>query len=195
MAAPGALWIERTGDRVLDLVDNVLRSAHLESGTSQLEGVPVKLGEFGREVLNGLADLALQKVQRISLQIEGDDGIVPMDRQLVSMVLDNLLINAIKYTGQGGKLQLVIRPAPALVTIEVRDREPGMTSDRAARVFGKFSRLAAGAAEKGSGLDPWTAKKVVELHGGDIWVTRTPGEGPAFTFTIVPQTGSLDATD
>lgn len=66
-APPGALWIERTGDRVLDLVDNVLRSAHLESGTSQLEGVPVALGEFGREVLNGLADLALQKVQRISL--------------------------------------------------------------------------------------------------------------------------------
>lgn len=70
-----------------------------------------------------------------------------------------------------------------------------MTSDQAARVFGKFSRLAAGAAEKGSGLGLWTAKKVVELHGGDIWVTPTPGEGPAFTFTIVPQTGTLHAAD
>lgn len=118
-----------------------------------------------------------------------------MDRQLVSMVLDNLLINAIKYTGQGGEIRLVIRPAPALVTFEVRDSGPEMTSDRAARVFGKFSRLATGASEKGSGLDLWTAKKVVELHGGDIWVTRTPGEGSAFTFTIVPQTGTLDAAD
>ena len=109
-----------------------------------------------------------------------------MDPQPVSMVLDNLPTNAIKYTGQGGELQLVVRHVPALVTFEVRDREPGMTCDRAARVFGKFSRLAAGAAENGSGLGLWTVKKVVELHGVDIWVTGTPGEGPAFTFTIVP---------
>ena len=99
------------------------------------------------------------------------------------------------HTGRGGEIQLVIRPAPSLVTFEVRDSGPGMTPDQAARVFGKFSRLAGGATEKGSGLGLWTANKVVELHGGDIWVTSTPGEGSAFTFTIVPQIRTLEPAD
>jgi signal transduction histidine kinase len=105
----------------------------------------------------------------------------------VTLVLDNLIDNAIKYSPQGTEVKLSIEAAPAgHVTIAVRDSGPGIQPELAPRLFGRFVRGDATDARRvyGYGLGLYVARQLVRAMGGEIWVDSQPDNGSRFAFTL-----------
>jgi signal transduction histidine kinase len=107
----------------------------------------------------------------------------------MGQVVNNLLANAISYNRENGQVVIkVIRQGP-MVRVDVTDTGIGIEPDEHNRIFDRFYRAHidrgdSGPIQRGSGLGLAIARTVIERHGGDIWVTSTPGEGSTFTFTL-----------
>jgi signal transduction histidine kinase len=103
----------------------------------------------------------------------------------VKQVLLNLLSNALKFTPEGGRVEVRARVVDGMAEISVTDTGVGIAAEDQEAVFEEFRQV--GTAEKkaeGTGLGLALSRKFVELHGGEIWVTSQVGAGSTFTFTI-----------
>jgi signal transduction histidine kinase len=97
----------------------------------------------------------------------------------------NLLSNAVKFTPSGGKVEVSSAQQNGEVLVSVADTGPGIAPEDRKRVFEEFQQTELGAEEReGTGLGLALSKKLVELHGGRIWVESEPGKGSTFTFTL-----------
>jgi signal transduction histidine kinase len=103
----------------------------------------------------------------------------------VRQVVDNLLVNALKFTPEGGTVALSARARDGGVEVTVRDTGPGIPEAERQKIFEKFYQIK-GASIGGVGLGLAICKAIVELHGGRIWVDSEPGGGAAFHFTLPP---------
>lgn len=176
---------EQAAKRLGALVTDILDIAKLESGTMTLTPA------------SGPADALLATVQRLysvpaegkSIKLEaiaGTAGELTCDTRLVERVLMNLVGNAMKFTPSGGRITLTAKGAPgADVEFSVQDTGPGIPADKLDAVFEKFKQLDRDAAKRaGYGLGLSICRKIVDLHGGRIWVESKVGEGSRFAFTI-----------
>ncbi len=124
----------------------------------------------------------------IELQIERRADLPPVlvDRSRVFEVIDNLLSNAIKYTHPGGTIRVSCEAADHEVVTHVADTGQGLSAEDLKIVFRRFTRLSARptAGEPSTGLGLAIVKKIVELHGGRIWVASEQGKGSTFSFTL-----------
>jgi signal transduction histidine kinase len=113
---------------------------------------------------------------------------VEVDRVRVEQVLSNLLGNAIKYSPQGGPIELTLREEvePHEALLSVRDRGIGIPANQQARIFGRFVRAEnARAAEiTGTGLGLYLCRELVERHGGRLWFESGEGAGSTFFMTL-----------
>jgi signal transduction histidine kinase len=100
-------------------------------------------------------------------------------------VIFNLLSNAVKFTPAGGSVDVSALQANGEVRVEVADTGPGIAPEDQERIFEEFQQTEAGAAQReGTGLGLALSKRLVELHGGRIWVESELGEGSTFVFTL-----------
>ncbi len=110
---------------------------------------------------------------------------VTADRSKLEQVLENLLDNAVKFSPAGSLISLHGKRAGAWCQVALVDRGIGMTSDQSERVFDNFYRAdASNTAVKGLGIGTSIAKRIVEQHGGSIWLKSTPGVGTRVVFTL-----------
>jgi signal transduction histidine kinase len=110
-------------------------------------------------------------------------------------VLSNLIGNALKFTPREGKITLGAIDRGAEVEFFVRDTGPGIPADKVDAVFEKFKQLDRDAATRaGYGLGLSICKKIVEVHGGRIWVESKEGQGSRFAF-IIPRVGQTVESD
>jgi signal transduction histidine kinase len=126
---------------------------------------------------------------KIDLQItETDDlPLVNVDVERMSQVLDNLIINAFRYTPEEGKVLLSAGSTNGLVQIKVKDTGNGILPEDLPHIFDRFYRADKSRQQSGeSGLGLAIAKSIVEAHGGKIIVESAPGEGAEFTITLSP---------
>jgi signal transduction histidine kinase len=105
------------------------------------------------------------------------------DRDRILQVLSNLIGNALKFTPNGGTIELSARPQENHVEISVTDNGPGISEQDTGQIFERFSLLKRND-RRGLGLGLYIAKWIVEAHQGRIWVTSEAGRGSTFTFTI-----------
>src|SRR4029077_12765914 len=99
--------------------------------------------------------------------------------------LTNLIGNAIKFTPEGGRIELVARQLNNQVKIEVRDNGPGIPPEQQQRIFEAFVRLTeTGSATEGTGLELAITARLVELHGSKLEIESKPGEGTCFYFSL-----------
>jgi signal transduction histidine kinase len=109
------------------------------------------------------------------------------DASMIDRVMTNLLDNAIRYTPQGGHIQVSIEPSEAVHTVTIADSGEGIPAEHRERIFERFvqvdtAKLQRGS--KGSGLGLTFCRLAVEAHGGRIWVDDAPEGGAAFHFTL-----------
>lgn len=181
--------IEASGERLLNLVNNLLDLARIESGRIELNLEPIDVRHVIENVQDELYPLANEKNLYLETEIEADDCRVLADRQWLGLVLTNLVSNAVKYTSEGGVTIRVLRSMMGqrkAVAVKVIDTGPGISSAFMPRLFERFSReeRARADAPTGTGLGLTIARELLGLMEGEIFVESKEGEGSAFSVLL-----------
>jgi PAS domain S-box-containing protein len=170
---------------LLQLVNDVLDLAKVESGKLVFHAEPVELGPLLCEVRDVLRILAERKKISIAIDTGGVVGVVT-DAARLKQVVYNYLSNAIKFTVEGGAIQVRARQDGANVfRIEVEDNGPGIQDRDIPRLFGDFQQLDSVRPGLGTGLGLALTKRIIEGQGGSVGVHSQPGVGSVF-FAVLP---------
>jgi PAS domain S-box-containing protein len=179
--------IHRSGTGLLGLINDILDVSKLEARQLKLETVPFDLTELLRTVHEML--LVSAEVRGLSLSLRlapGAPSLVMGDPLRVRQVLTNLLSNALKFTPQGGEVELALQPgaAPGRLCFVVRDTGIGMDADQLARLFQPFTQADASTTRRfgGTGLGLSISRELARMMGGDVTVESWPGLGSVFRF-------------
>ncbi len=187
--------ISRAGRHLLELINEILDLARIESGRMQVAREPVDVAEVVREcgsLMHPLAeerDIRLAGIDAVAAQLPR----VLADRTRVKQVLLNLLSNAIKYNHEGGSVTLEATQEDAVLRLGVRDDGPGLSQEQQEHLFQPFERLDAdqGGIE-GSGVGLTITRHLVTMMDGRLGLESAPGEGACFWFEL-PLADSADA--
>src|SRR3989441_8027582 len=173
-------------ERLTRMINELLDLSRIEAGKVDLNLGNVRMREFVSEVVEGFQGMAQQKGLTLRTHQPEDLPVIRCDHDKLHQVLTNLLHDAIKFTPTGGEVRVESQVRDdGFLTIGVIDPGCGIPLHELDKVFEKFYR-----GESGSPDDPrWglglaIAKSLVKLHGGQIWVESTPGQGSRFYFTV-----------
>jgi signal transduction histidine kinase len=120
------------------------------------------------------------------VRVPPDLPIVRADPDRLLQALANLVANALKFAGTGGRVTLSAEHGPAGVRLSVQDTGPGIAADDLPHVFDRYWQKRRAGGKRGTGLGLAIVRGIVEAHGGTINVESTPGAGSEFSFTIPP---------
>jgi signal transduction histidine kinase len=176
--------MQSNGKHLLGLINDVLDLSKIEAGQLSLSLGEYSVDELVRTVYGAVESLAAEKKLAISASVPS--GLPPArgDERRLAQALLNLVGNAIKFTDKG-EVAIEVAADEDNYTFSVRDTGPGITKADQDRIFEEF-RQGDGSITKtkmGSGLGLAIAKRIVEMHGGRIWVDSSPGAGATFSFT------------
>ncbi len=178
------------GERVFDLLENLLEWSRLQMSGVKLSPQMISLQEITQDSLDLLAPMAQAKEIKLSSEVRS--SIAFADRDMVQSVIRNLISNALKFTPVGGTVQVLAQKTANAVQITVTDTGVGLSKAQAASLFSldQTSTTTGTAGEMGTGLGLPLSKDMIERNGGTIWVESIPGEGSQFHFTlpIAPET-------
>src|SRR5262249_27463874 len=128
---------------------------------------------------------AVKNGVQLSLELSPDVDLVDGDERRVRQVVFNLLSNAVKFTPAGGSIVVADAPIHGGGRESVTDTGPGIEAEDQQRIFDEFQQTDVGVQQReGTGLGLALSKRLVELHGGRIWVESEPGQGSRFVFTL-----------
>ena len=171
--------IQRSVDRMDALIHDLLDLAKIEAGRFVVRCQPEASGDMVEDALIVLRPLAEAKRIEITRDLR-DATHVRADRERVFQVLSNLIGNAIKFTPEGGRIDVRTRRKDRALLFTVADTGPGISEDQLPNVFNRYWQERR-ASREGSGLGLYIAKGIVEAHGGRIWVEQVPAPAPSST--------------
>jgi PAS domain S-box-containing protein len=161
--------IEEEADRLTELIDRLLEASRLQAGTFKLEWDEVWLPKVARSVTRKFSSQTDKHT--FTLAFPEDFPVIHGDERRLTQVFNNLISNAIKYSPEGGEIEVSGRLNNDHVLVSVRDEGVGIPEHQEHRIFEKFSRLDNALSRKteGTGLGLYLSKAIVEAHGGRIW--------------------------
>lgn len=167
-----------------ELVDGILRLSHSESeaGLNPSRRAEVELGPLLRSVVEFFEPMAEERHQR--LHLGGASARVLGDLEWLRQLFVNLVDNAIRYTPEGGRIDLEIDPADDEIHVHVRDTGRGIPAAEVSRIFERFQRAVPEGESPGVGLGLTIARRIAENHGGRIDVESTRGRGTTFRVSL-----------
>jgi signal transduction histidine kinase/DNA-binding response OmpR family regulator len=172
------------GKHLLRLINDILDLSKIEAGRLQLTLETVRIEACFSEACDTLQPLANKKNHVL---VKRADSLLSVhaDGTRLKQILMNLIGNAIKFTPDGGRIELAASKIGEFVRIEVRDSGPGIPAEEQKRIFEAFYRLSQNArAAEGSGLGLAITQRLVELHGGQLGLESESGTGSCFFFTL-----------
>jgi PAS domain S-box-containing protein len=178
------LAIVANARRMNAMIQELLESSRLESGTMQLRSQPVEL----IKLINDIADRVGS--QRVRIQPmpsnRANKVIVSADAERIERVLINLITNALKYSPAASAITIRVQHQPDQVIVSVVDKGAGIPADELSRLFQRFTRGRAGpkADVAGLGLGLYIARLIVEAHGGRLWAESELDKGSTFSFSL-----------
>jgi len=178
--------IQRAGWHLLELINETLDLARIESGAVLLATTALEVGPLVAASRSMIAGAAVQRGVRIEESVEPATLAVLADPTRLRQVLTNLLSNAVKYNREGGSVQVAAHAmGPKLVAIEVRDTGLGMTDAQMAALFQPYNRLGREQTViEGTGIGLVISRRLTELMGGTLEVSSTAGAGSTFRLTL-----------
>ena len=177
-ASGAATSVSAQARRLADLVADLRKLAELE--TRPLERAPVDVAEMLTEIHEVAVELpgADQRALTLSLpQAPWPVGTIPGDRDLLFLAIHNLVVNAVKFSHPGDRIEMRARDEGDHVVVEVADTGIGIPGDEVDHIWDDLARGSAAAGTPGSGLGLALARVVVGRHGGSVWVRSRVGDG------------------
>jgi signal transduction histidine kinase len=177
--------LEGQGKHLLGLINDVLDLSKIEAGQLMLELSDYSIQDIAQTVRSTLEPLAADK--KLAFKVEMAGALPPGhgDGRRLTQVLINLVGNAIKFT-DAGEVAIKAEAHNGSFHVSVRDTGPGISSADQARLFQEFQQADNAITKKkgGTGLGLAISKRIIEMHGGRIFVESQPGQGSTFTFTL-----------
>ena len=177
--------VQRNGRHLLGLINDVLDLSKIEAGQLSLSLTNYSMRDVIEGVHSAVEPLALEKKIALKIEVSSDLPAGRGDERRLTQVLLNLVGNAIKFTDQG---EVVIRASAAdgCFNLAVRDTGPGISKADQAKLFQEFQQVDNSITRKkgGTGLGLAISKRIIEMHGGRIWVESRAGHGSTFFFTL-----------
>ena len=176
--------VQSNGRHLLGLINDVLDLSKIEAGQFNLSLGDYSVDELVRGVYGAVEPLAAEKKLSLSTRVPAGLPTARGDERRLAQALLNLVGNAIKFTDRG-EVAIEVSAAEDIYTFSVRDTGPGIAEADQARVFDEFQQVDSSItkAKSGSGLGLAIARRIVEMHGGRLWVDSSVGRGATFSFT------------
>jgi len=177
--------LEANGKHLLGLINDVLDLSKIEAGQLVLELSDYCIQDIAQTVRSTLEPLAADKKLGFKVDVASQLPSGHGDGRRLTQVLINLVGNAIKFTDTG-EIAIKAEAHNGSFHVSVRDTGPGISSTDQARLFQEFQQADNAITKKkgGTGLGLAISKRIIEMHGGRIWVESQPGQGSTFTFTL-----------
>jgi two-component system phosphate regulon sensor histidine kinase PhoR len=186
--------VERSGERLLVLIDNLLTMSRIEAGTFDPKLGPIDLGVVVRRVCDAVSTAAAKDSLELDVNLERDLDLIADEKQ-IERALHNLVSNAMKFTPGGGHIDLSARTEGGEVVIDVRDTGIGIPAEQQDELFTRFftARAAPRRSTLGAGLGLYIVKQIVDGHGGSVGAVSVHGRGSTFTMRLParPNPGGL----
>jgi PAS domain S-box-containing protein len=190
--------IKNNADRLIALINDLLDVSRIESGKIELQRGPLDLARLIHGVADSFRPSIEAKGQHLTLDLEGghessqegrDSTLLPtvlVDADRVTQILTNLLSNAYKYTPAGGSISVRAYTEGDHVRVDVQDTGIGLSTEEQSQIFTRFFRARNRTTQEvgGTGLGLPITRSLVEMHGGKITVSSSPGQGSTFSFTL-----------
>jgi len=177
--------VGQSGSHLLGLINDVLDLSKIEAGRVKLSLDEYAMDNVVQTVMTNLQSLAADKELQLSASVPDDLPVARGDEQRIAQALLNLVGNAIKFTEEG-EIKLEVRADDGAFLISVSDTGVGIPEADQAKIFDEFQQADASHTRKkgGTGLGLAITRRMIEMHGGRIWVESTPGEGSTFSLSF-----------
>ena len=172
------------GKHLLSLINDVLDLAKIEAGRMELELSEVAIPEVLRSAVSMLSERASRNGIALAVATEPQEITITADERRVRQVVFNLVSNAVKFTPADGRIDISAHVENGHVEVGVSDTGPGIAAEDRETIFEEFEQTAGGRQAEGTGLGLPLSRKLVELHGGRLWVESEVGKGSTFRFTL-----------
>jgi two-component system phosphate regulon sensor histidine kinase PhoR len=178
--------LDQSSQRLSNLIDKLSDVNYIETGHLAIEPVPTAVEPIIQNVINELSTRIAEFGSNVELQRRKQSTMVLADPFRLQQILTNIIDNAIKYSPPGGQVTVTMRTRSTELIISVADTGVGIPPEHFNLLFRKFGRLYHPATidRPGSGLGLFIVKRLVESHGGRIWLTSHEGQGSKFSFTL-----------
>ena len=185
-------YIASESERLINIVDDLLSVARLETGTLRLNIEQTDVGAVAGEVVARVQEHAERWA--FELDVPSDGVFVEADREKLSQVLLNLVDNAVKFSPEGGRISISARRRPESAEVRISDEGIGIPRVDHQRIFSKFYRAeGAGPGAQGTGLGLFLARGLLAAMGGRIWVESKEGHGSTFVFELPAAAAGVEA--
>jgi signal transduction histidine kinase len=184
--------IERAAKRMNRLIEDLLDVARMEGGRLDVHRSDLPVEDLVADLLANQHDLAKATSVELCADVATDVPEVLGDRDRLLQALENLVGNALKFTGPGGRVIVGARASEREVTMWVADTGQGIAPEHVEHLFDRFWQVRR-TDRRGAGLGLSIVKGIIEAHGGRIWVESEPGRGSTFFFTLPIAHGSRGA--
>lgn len=178
-------------DEITRIIDDIITLQRIDSGNLQLE--VSAMSELIQATVSGHRLVAEKKGLTIVTNLSSALGLVRMDKGRINQVMDNLMANAIKFSPNGGVIEVSMQELPDEVRVIVSDQGVGMPQEKQTRIFDRFYQIDGSSRRRfgGTGIGLAIVKRIIDAHHGEIWVESELNKGSSFHFTL-PKTKQED---
>jgi signal transduction histidine kinase len=177
--------VQANGRHLLGLINDVLDLSKIEAGQLELSLGDYSIEDVVHTVVSATGSLAAEKRLAVAVAVPPGLPAANGDQRRIAQVLLNLVGNAIKFT-EAGEIGITVTTEDSRLVVAVSDTGTGIAPEDQARIFDEFQQVDSSNTKTkgGTGLGLAIAKRIVEMHGGRLWVESVPGEGSTFRFSL-----------
>lgn len=175
--------LKQDNQRILKIVSELLNMSQVETGKIQLDMKMVDAQMIVEKAVDTVINTARERYIRIEYVIEEHLPLINADAEKTTWVLNNLLTNAIKYSKEGGTINVAAKQTERAVTFSVADTGQGIAAEYLPKIFERYFQVP-DVKNKGTGLGLSISKEFIEAQGGKIWVESEKGNGSIFSFSL-----------